>query len=278
MSSKDSTGPRWVKDPEQIEILKEIWSFFDAIYCINLNTRPDRKESSQVIFDRYQIPITFHNVDRHPVSGLQGCFESHIDIITEGYNKNYQNIMIFEDDLLDSPNFTSEFLALAVGFMESDKEWELFYLGTHLNIYSNRVKFVSPHILKVKSFTTHAYAVSRRGMERYQGVQYKDIPYDFLTVENDQAYAIYPGLFYQDGSDSDINMTDFPLMGWIKRNWYYIAEMYAYHINVPFMYLGMFALMIATVVMTAWYTKTRDPGLILGFGTLIALMILFILQ
>lgn len=277
MPSED-VGPKWLKDPDQIKILQEAWSFFDAIYCINLNSRPDRKKTCQVIFDRYHIPITFHNVDRHPVSGLQGCFESHVDIITEGWNKGYQNIMIFEDDLLDSPNFTSDLLGRAIGFMQTDKDWELFYLGTHLNIYSDKVKFVSPHILKVKSFTTHAYAVSRRGMERYHDIEYKDKPYDFLTVVNDEAYAIYPGLFYQDGSESDINMSGFPLMCWVKRNWYYIAELYAYHINVPFMYLGFLALMIATVMMAAWYTRTRDPGLILGFGTLVSLMILFVLQ
>lgn len=269
--------PMWLNDKESVELLKAAWAFFDKIYCINLNSRPDRKETCDEIFKMYNIPISFYQVDRHPVSGLQGCFESHVDIITKSYEAGYNNILIFEDDLLDSPYFTSELLSRAVHFMNTDDKWELFYLGTHLDIYSNKVKFVSPYILKVKSFTTHAYALSRKGMERYAYMKYKNVPYDFLTVRNPEAYAIYPGLFYQNGSESDINLVDFPMMSWIKRNWYFLAENYAYNVNIPLYYVAIIGLVIVVTLMMIYYGQPEEPVLFVAVGLLVALILLFLI-
>lgn len=67
-------------------------------YCISLETRTDRQEHMKKLFKKLNLNVTFRIVQKHPVSGIYGCFESHyFTWIDENIKSDY--ICVFEDDL-----------------------------------------------------------------------------------------------------------------------------------------------------------------------------------
>ena len=123
---------------------------FDAIYCINLPNRHDRKEHvlqqfakhkiNNVIFD---VPVCrkyyadeilrifpafinhFNDSDNRFKSEL-ACAISHFNIWKHAFNNKYNRIIIFEDDVLLDDDFTKK---LNHYFLQVPYDWKLIYLG-----------------------------------------------------------------------------------------------------------------------------------------------------
>jgi glycosyl transferase family 25 len=150
-----------------------IYKFFDDIVCINLDFRKDRKLISQNIFKNLHINSRFHTVQKHPKGGMYGCFESHIQVIQDAYNKGLGNVLIFEDDIKLTPSYTSNQVDICIDFIKNNKDWDIFYLG-YIPCNTNRgsindllkAEFVNEHIIKYRPFATHSYCLSRRGMHK----------------------------------------------------------------------------------------------------------------
>ena len=68
--------------------------------CINLQSRPDRKITSEAVFDKLGILelMNWWTVDKNPDGGIYGCFESHWGVWNNPeFTKDY--LCVFEDDL-----------------------------------------------------------------------------------------------------------------------------------------------------------------------------------
>lgn len=180
------------------------WSLFDCIYCINLTTRPDRRELVQTVFDKYNIPVTFYLVDPHPKSGVRGCFESHVAIINEAYHKNYNHVLIFEDDVVATPMLTNEHYEHTLNFMQNNNDWEIFYYSMAPEIFWTRMKHVENNIYKVHSYWGSSYVLSRKGIERYHNLQYTGTEIDCIYRDNNNAYGHCPSFFYQHNTSSNL--------------------------------------------------------------------------
>lgn len=106
-----------------------IYDFFDEIVCINLDISKDRKQHAEYYFKKLNIPAKFFTTSKHKNGGMYGCFDSHIKILKYAYEKNLDNILIFEDDFLPTSSYSEEKLAIAIDFMKSNKDWDIFHLG-----------------------------------------------------------------------------------------------------------------------------------------------------
>lgn len=249
--------------------LGELWDHFDAIRCINLVSRDDRYEVANTMFQSIDVDVDFFRTERHPNGGLQGCFESHVAIIKEAYDAGYDNVLIFEDDVAITKHFNAKLLKAAINFMESNDDWDMFYLGALPEIKKHKiVKMTDKRIYKVNSLCTHAYVVSRRMMEKFHDAQYYGIPLDYVFVENDNSYAVYPSIFNQRESESDISASTSPLDK-IKTKTMRAIEMYGYHINVPLTRL-ILILLIVWYITILLYPKNRVVHTVM-FATIIIL-------
>jgi len=219
------------------------WKLFDEIYCINLNTRDDRKESCEKLFDKCGIEAKFHRVDKHPNGGVEGCFESHIDIITEAYNKKYEYIVIFEDDIARTKYLNDEIIKRCYDWLQENKSAELFYLGTFVDIRNYRTTKVASRIIKLQSICTHAYIITRKGMKRYANMKYTGTAIDCVYLKSKYAYGTYPSLFIQSGSATDVG-DKYPFLSKHKNLFFRPIEFYSYHINVPTRELWLLSLII----------------------------------
>lgn len=225
------------------------WSYFDDIQCINLYSRGDRYEYTQEVFNKYNIPGHFYRVNKHPKSGFQGSFESHINCIRNAYNKGAQNVLIFEDDIDPSIYLTPDNLQKAVNFMKSHN-YDIFFLGCFPQVLHYKAVLqetdppatlneklkdnlpTSTQIYKIHAWMAHAYVISRPMMEKIKDLNYMGIQVDFLYSHNNNSYAILPSLFYQKDLPSDNDNTWYVRLK-IRDNVNRLAEFYARYINYP---------------------------------------------
>lgn len=217
-----------------------IWDFFDQIFCINLYSRDDRLIKSKEIFDKLNIPVKYFRVNKHPISGEIGCFESHLQLINYGFETGCDHIMIFEDDFIPSPFYSEDLIKKAINFMENNTDWEIFYFGHQPDIFFNSSTNVSPNIIKTHSTLNHSYAVSKRLMKKLYKMEYKGEPIDKLFLKNEHSYALYPMTFYQDDLESDIP-TSKPI------RYMRFFEIYSYYINYSVVEISFFLILLFAI-------------------------------
>ena len=205
------------------------------IYVINLDRRPDRLETFLEKMKPLDLPeiVRFPAVDGKAVElpkdwkngspGGWGCFKSHWNLIKQAYDDNIPYVMIFEDDA--EPLCKTSDLQNAIN--ELPENWEQFYLGCQ-HFYQNTnppVRISDGLVIPYNANRTHAYALSRKGMEIALGL-FEDYPnwqkgwhidwaYGSLhETKKIKVYAAYPPLFGQAAGKSDINGADNHKYAW----------------------------------------------------------------
>jgi hypothetical protein len=139
-------------------VKKEIaspFSFFDAIYCINL----DRDRAAGIKLQHFRALGVSEAVRRFsafetPYNHHIGCTLSHRAIIAEAKRLGLQNVLVFEDDV-DFAGDTQEVLENALREL-GQRQWWMLYLGTHLG--RNLCSLVAASFPGAFSTLTHARA------------------------------------------------------------------------------------------------------------------------
>lgn len=193
----------------------------DKIYCISIDSRNDRREYLKTQFEKFKNEVSFQIVQKHS-DPIKGCLESHIQCIQDAKNNNYQNILIFEDDIL-----INEKILTTIDNINIPNDFDMFYLGYHVN---NGIKY-GRNIMKIFSAqTTHAYIMNQQVFDfvleninkdwgsisewsvrnKYEkltnfNVRAIDLFYSkWIHHHRNNSYAIYPILVYQKPDFSDI--------------------------------------------------------------------------
>lgn len=189
---------------------------FDHYYCINLESRKDRKKECEEIFSSLKIPVTFFNaIDGNMIKNVStkisigniGCCMSHYKLWEEIKNKNYENVLIMEDDIEFSDNAVSLFESF---YTEVPSDWQLLYFGG--NHCKEKLNFISKHVHKLKNtYTTHCYAVKQKTINyllnkfNMNNLFNKEIDVNLSDVQKEiPSYGFYPHLAWQRESFSNI--------------------------------------------------------------------------
>jgi hypothetical protein len=111
--------------------MKSPLNFFDAIYCINCDSQPERWLKVHAQFRKLGIS---HRVQRFsaietPESHHIGCTLSHRTIIQLAQTSGFNNVLILEDDVI----FDAKTLQHLSGTIDEAKtlKWDVLYLGGH---------------------------------------------------------------------------------------------------------------------------------------------------
>jgi glycosyl transferase family 25 len=70
----------------------------DKIMYINLNKRTDRREEIESELNKFGLEYERFEAIETPSFGLLGCGKSHLSVLKIAKERNYKNILIFEDD------------------------------------------------------------------------------------------------------------------------------------------------------------------------------------
>ena len=205
--------------------------FFDKIFVINLERRPDRLEKFKKIaeilnfefeifkaYDGKQIEDDFV-YNNKPINitqnqyyrgfdtyskGALGCLLSHLDIIKKSKDMGYKKILILEDDVEFHIDFNKRFDDFTLSF---NKEWDMIYFSGSIletsDDYGYYKKLISCH-------TTHSYAVCEsiyeyliENIEKNLYISPIDLTYS-IVQSNIKSFITIPFLTYQSGGFSDI--------------------------------------------------------------------------
>lgn len=191
--------------------------FFEHIYCINLDRRPDRWEACQEEFDRIGIEVERVSATDGEAAfksnatwidelgllpGEYGVLESNSSVLFDAREKGYNSILILEDDIQFSETFNKDWDNWC---SEIPDNWEMLYLGG--NLVGWQPSPIAKHVHKGEGiFAVHALGLRGAALNGI-GLFPKDGPVDVQYARkstNYNSYIMIPRLAYQRNDWSDI--------------------------------------------------------------------------
>ena len=194
---RSQIGDGWtVKAAEDIttraqEEVTNPFVFFDAVFCLNLDDRPDRWHASRDRFARLGIDWL---VERFPAiltphNHHQGCALSFRAMVAEAQRRDLESVLIVEDDVIwMETDTTKHVLAQALAEL-NDQPWDLLYLGGGVREEPLPVPgcttLRTPHRLQC----THAVAVHHTAYERIleevppDGAEFDDWLAEYIAID-----------------------------------------------------------------------------------------------
>jgi GR25 family glycosyltransferase involved in LPS biosynthesis len=188
--------------------------YFDRIYVINLDRRPDRFKSFQKEIDKYGIKnverfsaidgLTISSNNNTLLSGEIGVLMTHLEIIKKCHSEGAKNVLILEDDVF----FTNEINKLDEYMSEVPKDWDFIYFGGN-HVYGPTPTKISDKVLKL-NFTValQCVAINNTLFETIMAIlpkMGKQVDGYYAQLHNVyNAYGFYPNMAKQVAGFSDI--------------------------------------------------------------------------
>lgn len=118
--------------------------YFDKIYLINLDRRKDRLSHADSILNEYNIRyekvegydgrllnfMVNNEINGQTTGGYIGCNLTHLSLHNRAKDNNYNNFLVFEDDILIHKDFNKEFDKLINSLENDNIRWDILYLGS----------------------------------------------------------------------------------------------------------------------------------------------------
>jgi GR25 family glycosyltransferase involved in LPS biosynthesis len=184
----------------------------DTIYVINLESDIERRKKIMEIFEKNNINnlasrvIYFKAIDYRNKSignnikfigteGGYGCTQSHLSCIKDAIEKNYNNILIFEDDIIIHKDFLTLWKNIKV-----PNDWKIIHLGAmQINWTEIHIDKESNFYRSWKTLGGFSYIINREMFSKF--LEYYEIhgrPNDEICIllQNEYpCYTIFPNLF-----------------------------------------------------------------------------------
>ncbi len=203
----------------------KITDFFDKTFCINLERRNDRWNECLNEFNKYDLKDIdrFNAIDGKDLPQVTSGFVTpsrlalvltNMKILEEAIEKNYNSILILEDDV----EFNDQVLMMDSFYEVLPQDWDMLYFGgnhnTHMNVKPPII--INDKVCKLhKTYSTHCVGISRKAfIPIYERIKKRDNALDVLYVELQSilnVYSFYPMIATQRVSFSDIEnrVTDY---------------------------------------------------------------------
>lgn len=145
----------------------------DEIWVINSEERPDRLFDTLKEFKKMQVPlnkvkiqkaITDFSTGNQYVNGLLGCFRSHLSAQLECVKKDFNHVLIFEDDFTFSDPMEENKQQLQL-FFERNYEYDVLLFATSaIDTIEPKDDLIS--ITRQACTTASGYLLSRKGLTK----------------------------------------------------------------------------------------------------------------
>ena len=167
----------------------------DAVYCISLQEQPHR--TAQAVAHFHEVGLCRLVTLYRPVRGknpTRAIWESHRAVARQALANERNHALILEDDVYFRRPWAEIVPRIARALAELPPDWRALYIG-HVPL---QAYFERPGIMRVRSFTTHAYVAGPR-MLRWlveNGPSSPDVvPLRFGGYGIDAAMANLPGMY-----------------------------------------------------------------------------------
>lgn len=154
-------------------------------------------------------------------TGELGCLLSHIYILEDAINNNYENILIFEDDVIFHKNFLNKFYKNYKYLIQNEKKFDIIYLGASQKHNWNNVIIKKKYMIANRLDGTFAMIINKNIFNKilYQAKTLK-YPIDsvlyYFIQNHSRAYCFLPYLVTVDINNISNTTPNFKL-----KNYYY---------------------------------------------------------
>jgi GR25 family glycosyltransferase involved in LPS biosynthesis len=137
--------------------------YFENIFCINLEKRKDRWDSFTKEMKKNSITgvVKYKGIDGGEIynptrmlNGELGILLTHLSLIKECKNRNYENVLIFEDDLVLHENYNN----LDDYMSQVPNDWDFIYFGGN-HVYGDKPEKINDNTLKL-NYTVSLHCVA----------------------------------------------------------------------------------------------------------------------
>ena len=216
---------------QRSDLGKAVLDAFDAVFVINLPERLDRRAEIQAELEKIGLSMDTGPVKHFPAVrpddmggwpsiGARGCFESHLAILELACAKQYDSVLLLEDDASFSPGLFSVTADDLQRLFSAD--WQYLYGGTPdydpaqdqvtLQPLAPDAPLTGSHFMALRG---PALGLARDALKAMTerpaghpdgGPMHVDGAYNHLRVMHPQITAVIarPGLAYQRASRTDI--------------------------------------------------------------------------
>jgi hypothetical protein len=149
----------------------------DSIYIISVREAEKRREKFRKLWNHPDIKLNFFITERQK-DPKKGCFEAHMSVIRDAKMKNYNKILVFEDDAfpLEPLNRIISQTNNSLKWLDRNTpKWEFFMLGY---FPLKTTKTDNPNVVNIKcAFLSHAYIVNMKNVtiKDWKGVQVDNV-------------------------------------------------------------------------------------------------------
>lgn len=167
---------------------------FPTVFCINLDRRPDRFHQAWAQFRKFGMYVRrFAAIDKTdlPENGKiskseLACAMSHLGVIERCRDNGFENVLIFEDDVV----LRDDWIDILTSNLPKIEDWDMLYLGGN---HVGGLERVDQDIYSLKcTYTTHAYAVNRGMYEKIiNRCKEFDKPVDVMISELHSTHKCY---------------------------------------------------------------------------------------
>ena len=190
-----------------MEGLSRLWDAVDAVYCITLRSRPERRRAAETQFAAVDLISRVVFLEQTPdvEDGKRGCFCAHQQAARRALDAGCERVLIFEDDVTFLPTFTGHAAARAAAFLRDSGahgSWRVFFLGH----FPRKMELLgdSADVVRVNSMDAHAYVLSAAGMAELCSLTYAGEQVDVhFHYRCEEAFALYPMVAVQRPGASD---------------------------------------------------------------------------
>lgn len=194
----------------------------DKVYIINLAWEKNKKNKMLSLIEEYKLSTVFKKIEFYEAvdgysieidptynfsKGSYGCTMSHLNCMKDAIANGYENILIFEDDIIMDNNFNERW-----NNIKFPEEWDILYLGGTQLVWELEPKMNEWY----KAHTTlggFAYIVNNKIYQRiidcYERIK-RPIDEVLSSVQKESCcYVMYPNLIiaYLDESTTRKNNT-----------------------------------------------------------------------
>lgn len=164
----------------------------DAVFCISLKHRVDRREAVLIEAKKIAAKVEFILVDKDEEDPQRGCFNSHKKCAKLALARNYNRVLVLEDDVLFE-DVSNKKIKRINNFLE-DKNPEVFYLGVILGRLWLTWRL---GIARARGQGAHAIILSRQACEKIIQLDYVGKGIDSVYSKMFKIYTCFPMLAYQ---------------------------------------------------------------------------------
>lgn len=189
----------------------------DAVYCISLKARSDRRELfRQTVATLLENLVVFRIVEKNQ-DPVKGCYESHQAIARMALEQGLERVLVFEDDV--KPYELKAAPIRWINRFMRTRKFEALHLG-----YSMGRTWLTwfPFIARGRVVALHAYVLSREGCQILVDTPYSGVPVDVVFKRRIKQHCVFPMLFRQHAASvtgSDLETVVKNEDEWWQRNW-----------------------------------------------------------